>query len=104
VTIKNITTNCKLDILNDKNFNPKNIIRITADCPLVDAKMIDKLISIFKKKRCDYLSNTYPPSFPDGLDIEIFKAKALKDAWKSTKKNMITNMSQLILNLQKNFV
>jgi len=70
-----------------RKFNPKNIIRITADCPLVDFKLIDKMISIFKSKKCDYISNTFPPTFPDGLDIEIFKTKALEKVWKTVKNN-----------------
>jgi len=68
-----------------RKFKPKNIIRITADCPLVDFKIIDKMITIFKSKKCDYMSNTSPPTFPDGLDIEIFKTKALEKVWKTVK-------------------
>lgn len=59
-------------------YKIKNIIRITSDCPLVDPIMIDKMINIFKKKKVDYLSNIFPPTFPDGFDIEIFKTKILK--------------------------
>ena len=70
-----------------RKFKPKNIIRITADCPLVDVNLIDKMISIFKSKKCDYISNTFPPTFPDGLDIEIFKTKALEKIWKTVKNN-----------------
>ena len=59
-----------------KKFNIKNIIRITADCPFIDPTILDKMIIEFKKKKLDYLSNTYPePStYPDGMDIEIFKS------------------------------
>ena len=59
-------------------YKKKNIIRITADCPFVDFKMMDKMIHIHKTiKNIDYLSNTNPPTFPDGLDIEIFSKKNL---------------------------
>jgi len=68
-----------------KTYNPKNIIRITADCPLVDSKMLDKMIKIFESNKYDYLSNTNPPTFPDGLDVEIFTFMTLKDAYKNAK-------------------
>lgn len=73
-----------------KKFNVKNIIRITSDCPLIDPIILDKMILEFKKKKLDYLSNTYPePStYPDGMDIEIFTFNSLKFANKySTKKS-----------------
>ncbi len=66
-------------------YNPKYIIRITADCPLIDSKMIDKMIKIFESNSFDYISNTNPPTFPDGLDIEIFTFMSLKDAYKNAK-------------------
>ena len=69
-------------LLTAKKFNVKNIIRITSDCPLVDASLIDKMIKIFKKKNVNYLSNTNPPTFPDGFDIEIFKTKAFEKKFK----------------------
>jgi len=63
------------------------IIRITGDCPLIDWKLIDKMIGFYKKHKCDYLCNTFPPTFPDGLDVEIFSFKALKKMWKNAKLN-----------------
>jgi spore coat polysaccharide biosynthesis protein SpsF (cytidylyltransferase family) len=34
----------------------------------------------------DYASNVNPPTFPDGLDVEVFKFKALKEAYSKAKK------------------
>ena len=68
-----------------KRYNAKNIIRITADCPLSDPQLIDKFIRIFEKKKVDYLSNGNPPTFPDGYDIEIFKFEALKKSFLKAK-------------------
>ena len=68
-----------------KKFKGSNIIRITADCPLSDPKIIDNFIEIFKRKKLDYLSNGSPPSFPDGFDIEIFKFNALKQSYLKSK-------------------
>ena len=53
------------------------IIRLTGDCPLIDPQMIDNAIEIFKKGNYDYISNCNPPSFPDGLDLEIFTKQVL---------------------------
>ena len=61
-----------------KKFKVDNIIRITSDCPLIDPELIDKGINLFKKNKVDYISNILPPSYPDGLDFEIFSFKALK--------------------------
>ena len=43
-----------------KKFKVKNIIRITSDCPLIDIGILDKMIEIYKTKKYDYISNTYP--------------------------------------------
>ena len=62
------------------------IIRITADCPMVDYKLLDKMIHNFLSDNLDYLANNIQPTFPDGLDIEIFKYSALKKAFLFAKK------------------
>lgn len=68
-----------------KKLRSKYILRVTADCPLVDPNLIDKLFRYFKSKKVSYASNTNPPSFPDGFDIEIFDFNSLKEAFKKTK-------------------
>jgi len=54
------------------------LIRLTGDCPLVMAELIDKMVDRFHEQGVDYLSNTLKPTFPDGLDIEIIKNTVLK--------------------------
>ena len=66
-----------------KQFSADVIIRITGDCPLVDSKLLDKAVQEFIDSKCDYLSNNNPPSFPDGLDIEIFSFEKL-EAYETT--------------------
>jgi glutamate-1-semialdehyde aminotransferase/spore coat polysaccharide biosynthesis protein SpsF (cytidylyltransferase family) len=70
-----------------KKFNKtiKNVIRITSDCPLIDSKLIDKIVLKHEKNNNDYTSNTLVPTFPDGMDIEVFKYEALKKAFKFAK-------------------
>ncbi|MEK7116764.1 MAG: glycosyltransferase family protein [Patescibacteria group bacterium] len=63
------------------------IIRINADCPLTDPQIIDKVINIFFREKVDYASNVIPPTFPDGLDVEVFSFNILKNMWKKAKKS-----------------
>jgi len=66
--------------------NKSNIIvRITADCPLIDSGIIDNMIKIFKKNKLDLITNYFPPSFPDGLDVSIFSFKLLKETFLKAK-------------------
>jgi len=62
------------------------VIRVTGDCPLIDPALVDEIICCFMKSGVDYCSNINPPSYPDGLDIEIFKFKALERAARETDK------------------
>lgn len=64
-----------------KKFKAENIVRITGDCPLIDPKIIDDVIRNFFLNNVDYASNTNPPTFPDGFDVEIFKFSTLKEAY-----------------------
>ena len=61
-----------------KKFKIDIVTRITGDCPLVDPKIIDKLILLFKKKNLDYL-RTSPKTYPDGFDVEIFSFYTLRN-------------------------
>jgi glutamate-1-semialdehyde 2,1-aminomutase len=70
-----------------KKYKGINIVRITADCPLIDPKIVDDVISNFFLKNVDYSSNTNPPTFPDGLDVEVFKFSTLKEAYMNAKKS-----------------
>lgn len=51
----------------------ESIVRLTADCPLFMPKLLDEMYIDFIRSEVDYLSNCLKPTFPDGLDIEIFK-------------------------------
>lgn len=64
---------------------PENIIRITADCPLMDPEMIDMVIEKHMKEGSDYTSNCIIESYPDGLDVEVFKFSALEKAWSDAR-------------------
>jgi spore coat polysaccharide biosynthesis protein SpsF (cytidylyltransferase family) len=55
----------------------KTIVRITADCPIIDPKLIDSCVSLHFKKKSDYTTNTLKLSYPDGLDVEVFNLETL---------------------------
>lgn len=66
-------------------FNGDIIVRITSDCPIIDASIIDSiLLKYFEPPQSpDYASNVYPVrTFPQGLDTEVFSFQALERAWK----------------------
>ena len=83
-----------------KKFKAKNIIRITGDCPLIDPEIIDKVIDIYEKSGVTYATNVIPPTFPDGLDTEIFSFSALKKAWRET--NMASQREHVTVYLWQN--
>lgn len=62
-----------------------HIVRITADCPLIDPKIIDRVVQLHLSKKSDYTSNTIRETFPDGEDVEVFTFGALKEAWNNAK-------------------
>ncbi|MDD2889009.1 MAG: glycosyltransferase family protein [bacterium] len=66
-------------------FKMKHIVRITSDCPLMDPKVIDKVLNLHLRKKSDYTSNTLEETYPDGQDVEIFTFEALKIAWMNAK-------------------
>jgi spore coat polysaccharide biosynthesis protein SpsF len=58
------------------------IVRVTADDPFKDPALMDEMICSFKSLRdLDYMSNVLDPTYPEGLDTEIFTPAALKRAW-----------------------
>lgn len=57
------------------------IVRITADCPLVSGEMIDDICRLRRYADAPYASNVHPPTFPDGLDVEVFTFSALENAF-----------------------
>jgi spore coat polysaccharide biosynthesis protein SpsF (cytidylyltransferase family) len=68
-----------------KKINADPIIRITSDCPLIDPDLSENILQFFLNNNYDYVSNTIIPTFPDGLDTEIFSFSSLEEAAKNAK-------------------
>lgn len=62
------------------------VVRITADCPLLDAAVVDKVVHRFLDGGYDYVSNAMRYTYPDGLDTEVFSFSALERAWNEAVK------------------
>lgn len=54
------------------------IVRITGDCPLIDPDVVDRCVDLMGELNVQYVSNCLPPTFPDGLDVEVFTRGALE--------------------------
>ena len=67
-----------------RNHRADIIVRITGDCPLIDPELVDEVVRRFRAADVDYFSNIAPPTFPDGLDTEIFTIEALERAARET--------------------
>ncbi len=71
-----------------KKYKVDVIVRITADCPLIDSQIADKVIKYYlnNKNKFDYVSNILVRTYPRGLDTEVFSFNALEKSWYKTKK------------------
>ena len=65
-----------------KTESADTIMRLTADCPLLDPQVCGTVLALFKECKANYASNCSPANWPDGLDCEVFSAKALFEAYK----------------------
>jgi len=63
-----------------------HVVRITADCPVIDPEVIDRVVRRFQRGDLDYASNGMVRSYPDGLDVEVFSFSALERAWHEAAK------------------
>jgi spore coat polysaccharide biosynthesis protein SpsF (cytidylyltransferase family) len=62
-----------------------SVVRITSDCPLIDAELVDDTVQIFEEQQADYASNVFPRTYPRGLDAEVFTMAALDRVWRQAR-------------------
>jgi len=69
-----------------KKYDADIVIRITSDCPLIDAEVVDKVIQTFLDSDVDYASNVLGKrTYPRGFDTEVFSFASLERMWKEAK-------------------
>lgn len=66
-----------VDVLDSNDC--QSVVRLTADCPLTDADVIDGAVELFNNLNVDYVSNSLERTFPRGLDVEVFRPEVLRD-------------------------
>ena len=71
-------------------FDADIVVKIPSDCPLIDPRLIDRVLAAFLDgpERYDYLSNLHPPTYPDGNDVEVMTMPALETAWIEAARTM----------------
>lgn len=70
-----------------KKFNADAMVLVTGDCPLVDPKIVDDMTAVYRKnpKKFDFLTNTFPPTFPHGLDMDVIPVSTFEKINKEVK-------------------
>ena len=66
-------------------YSADHIVRLTGDCSITDPTVIDGMIEFYHASKCDYVSNVIEPTFPDGLDVEVFRSQCLDEAFHEAK-------------------
>ena len=69
--------------LSAKKYKLDTVVRITADCPVIDPHIVDEVVRRFIKGGYDLYGIS--GNFPDGLDTSVLSFKAIEDAYKKTK-------------------
>jgi spore coat polysaccharide biosynthesis protein SpsF len=58
-----------------------HVVRLTADCPLSDPRLVERVVDLHLAEGNDYTSNTLEKTFPDGMDVEVLSLDALARVW-----------------------
>jgi len=64
-----------------REASPEHVVRVTADCPLVDPQLVDVMLQRLVEESLDYVGFGMRPTYPDGLGTEVFRFEALEQAF-----------------------
>src|SRR5439155_17526415 len=48
------------------------IVEITADCPLADPHVVDRMVEVYLANKYDYVANVLRPTYPAGFEVQVF--------------------------------
>ncbi len=83
---------------------PTHIVRLTGDCPLIDATVVDAVVNKHVRQEYDYTTNAYPQSYPDGLDVEVMTAQTLNTIYqKATQPDEIEHVTFYVRRYAEDF-
>ncbi|NQU81376.1 MAG: glycosyltransferase family protein, partial [Bacteroidetes bacterium] len=68
-----------------KKYKADVVVRITLDDPFVDYRVTDRAVQIFKDNQVDFVTNHFKPTYPEGLDVEVYSINALEKSWNEAK-------------------
>ncbi len=98
VLIENIAVKLKVDCFrgseNDlldryyqcaKKYHADVVVRLCSDDPFADYQVIDRAIQIFRDSGADFVTNHFEPTYPEGLDIEVYSIYALETSWREAR-------------------
>lgn len=70
-------------------YNADAVVKIPSDCPLIDPRIVDRVLSFFitYQDKYDYVSNLHPATYPDGNDVEVMHMNVLKQAYFNATKS-----------------
>lgn len=83
-----------------ESVNADLIVQITGDCPIIDPNIISLCLETYLSSNVDYLSNANLRTYPDGMDVQIFKLDILKDSASRTKSRL--DREHVTLHIKKN--
>ena len=83
-----------------ENFKTSIIVSVTGDCPLIDPKIIDQAINLYKNNNVDYVSNCHVRSYPDGMDVQVYSLKSLQKSYRLTRSKI--DREHVTLHIRKN--
>tara|TARA_B100000315_G_C14571901_1_gene586019 strand:+ start:1319 stop:2077 length:759 start_codon:yes stop_codon:yes gene_type:complete len=82
-----------------EHYNADIGVTLFGDCPCVDPKIIDQMLTIYKDNlgKYDYVGNDLKTTYPPGLEVEIYSINALKDAHKKNVESEVQEHGTLFI-------
>ena len=61
------------------------VVEITGDCPIIDPDIVEQAIRTFVANDAAYVGNVHVRSYPDGMDVQVFRLDTLKQSAEQTR-------------------